>query len=105
MWTGRLEDGPLTQERHPELSGADSLPLHRSHFRRKPAAAGLANCERGRLSRGYGRARSRHPNPRRFLLTPRYCPHERPREFDTFDRGPEATLWVGFGVQAKPSSK
>ncbi len=27
------------------------------------------------------------------------------RAFDTFPRGPEGTLWVGFGVRAIPSSK
>ena len=40
-----------------------------------------------------------------LVLTPRYCLPERLREFDTFDRGPEAILWVALGVRAKPSSK
>ena len=29
-----------------------------------------------------------------LLLTPRYCPTERLRKFDTFERGPEGTLAV-----------
>ncbi len=40
-----------------------------------------------------------------FLLTSRYSPPERLREFDTFDRGPEATQWVGFGMRSILSSK